>query len=100
MMSRGVAAWMMVAALLTLASPLTAAPPAAERKVAATDKVNINTAEAAELMTLDGIGPKVAEKILEYRRLHGPFQRPEDLRKVQGVGRGLFERNRERIVVK
>jgi competence protein ComEA len=92
---------MMAVAWLSVAPSVEAASPSAERKAAAADgKVNINTAEAAELMTLDGIGPKVAEKILEYRRLHGPFQRPEDLRKVQGVGRGLFERNRERIVVK
>jgi len=62
--------------------------------------VNINTADVKSLMTLDGVGRKVAEKIVEYRQAHGPFAKPEDVRKVEGIGGGLFERNRERIVVK
>jgi len=52
------------------------------------------------LMTLDGVGRKVAEKIVEYREAHGPFKKPDDVRKVDGIGGGLWERNRERIVVK
>jgi competence protein ComEA len=62
-------------------------------------KVNINTAGVKELMTLGGIGRKVAEKIIEYRQAHGPFQRAEDVRKVEGIGRGLWQRNRDRMVV-
>jgi competence protein ComEA len=68
--------------------------------VTAGDRVDINTADVAALMTLGGIGRKVAERIVEYRQARGPFQKPEDLRKVEGVGRGLWERNRERIIVK
>ena len=64
------------------------------------EAVNINTATVKDLMTLDGIGHKVAEKIVEYREAHGPFKKPEEVRKVQGVGAGLWERNRDRIVVK
>jgi competence protein ComEA len=64
------------------------------------DKVNINTAGVQELMTLAGIGRSVAEKIVQYREAHGSFTKPEELRRVQGVGVGLWERNRERIVVK
>jgi competence protein ComEA len=64
------------------------------------DKVNINTATAKELQTLDGVGHTVAERIVHYREEHGPFKRAEDLRKVEGIGAGLWERNRERIVVK
>jgi competence protein ComEA len=63
-------------------------------------KVNINTASAKELATLSGIGPRVAERIVEYRESHGPFKKPEDLRKVEGVGKALWERNRERVVIK
>ena len=63
-------------------------------------KVNINTATAKELQTLDGVGHTVAERIVHYREEHGPFKRAEDLRKVEGIGAGLWERNRERIVVK
>ena len=62
--------------------------------------VNINTASVKELMKLDGVGRQVAEKIVEYRDAHGPFKKPEELRKVEGVGSGLWERNRTRIVVK
>ena len=63
-------------------------------------KVNINTAGVKELTTLSGIGPKVAERIVAYREAHGPFKKPEDLRKVEGVGKALVERNRERVVTK
>jgi competence protein ComEA len=63
-------------------------------------KVNINTASAKELMTLNGIGAKVAERIVAYRDTNGPFKKAEDLKKVEGIGKGLWERNRERIVTK
>lgn len=63
-------------------------------------KVNINTAGVKELATLDGIRPKVAERIVAYREAHGPFKKAEDLRKVEGVGKAVFERNRERVVTK
>ena len=64
------------------------------------DKVNINTANVKELMKLSGVGRSVAERIVQYRDAHGPFKKPEELRKVEGVGAGLWERNRERIVVR
>ena len=65
-----------------------------------TGKVNINTADVKQLMTLTGVGRKVAENIVEYRDTHGPFKKADDLRKVEGVGTGLWEKNRERIVTK
>lgn len=64
------------------------------------DKVNINTADVKELMTLTGVGRKVAEKIVEYRDNHGPFKKADELRKVDGVGNGVWEKNRERVVTK
>jgi competence protein ComEA len=63
-------------------------------------KININTAGVKELMTLTGVGRSLAEKIVKYRDEHGLFKKPADLRKVEGVGGGLWEKNRERIVVK
>ena len=51
-------------------------------------------------MKLEGVGRRVAEKIVEYRDTHGPFKKAEELRKVEGVGNGLWERNRTRIVIK
>ena len=74
--------------------------PEVRPSAAAVDKVNINTADVKELMTLDGVGRKLAEKIVEFRKVHGAFTKPEQLRKVEGVGAGLWERNRERVVVK
>jgi competence protein ComEA len=63
-------------------------------------KVNINTASVKELMTLEGVGKKVADKIVEYRGAHGAFKRAADVRKVEGLGDALWERNKDRIVVK
>jgi competence ComEA-like helix-hairpin-helix protein len=63
-------------------------------------KVNINTADVKQLMTLTGVGRKVAENIVEYRDTHGPFKKVDELKKVDGVGTGLWEKNRDRIVTK
>ena len=41
-------------------------------------KININTATAGELMRLDGVGPKYASRIIEYREKYGPFKTPEE----------------------
>ncbi|QDY83419.1 helix-hairpin-helix domain-containing protein [Paenibacillus polymyxa] len=49
-------------------------------------KVNINTATAAELMELPGVGAKKAEAILNYRNQHGLFKRVNDLDHVKGIG--------------
>lgn len=79
-------------------------PPPAPRDgqappTSASARVNINTADVKTLMTLDGVGRRVAERIVEYRQAHGPFKRPEEIRRVEGIGAGLWERNRARIVV-
>jgi competence protein ComEA len=68
--------------------------------VGADAKVNINTADARELATLEGVAAKVAQRIVTYRDINGPFRRAEDLRKVEGVSKGVVERNRDRIVVR
>lgn len=74
--------------------------PESQAEAPAGPAVNINTAGVKELMKLEGVGRQVAEKIVAYRDAHGPFKKPEELRKVEGVGSGLWERNRTRIVVK
>jgi len=48
-------------------------------------KININTASASDLEAIRGIGPKTAEKIVEYRQEHGRFKRVEDIMKVNGI---------------
>lgn len=62
-------------------------------------KVNINTAPAGELTTLNGVGDALAGRILEYRKANGPFQRPEDIQKVKGIGPAIWDRNKDRITV-
>lgn len=63
-------------------------------------KVNINTATLEELISLDGVGEKMGTKIVAFREANGPFQKPEDLMMVKGIGQKLFDKNRDRIVVK
>lgn len=74
-------------------------PAGAMSKEAAKDgKVNINTATVEELKTLKGVGEKKAEAIIEYRKKNGSFKTKEDLMKVRGIGKKLFESFQERIV--
>nr|NJM01505.1 helix-hairpin-helix domain-containing protein [Desulfobacula sp.] len=63
------------------------------------EKININTASQQELMKLKHVGEKLAEKIIEYRKTN-PFQVPEDIMKVQGVGEKIFNANKDIIIVK
>lgn len=63
------------------------------------DKININTATKEELMTLSGIGASKAESILKYRQEHGNFQSIEDLKKIEGIKDGVFNKIKDDITV-
>ena len=80
--------------------PSASAETARAASTAGSEKVNINTADAKALASLTGVSRGLAEKIVKYRDEHGPFRKPEDLRRVDGVGNGVLEKNRERISVK
>jgi len=90
----------LLAVVAPVPSPAVAETVSASTTVGAAEKVNINTADVKALMTLTGVGHSLAEKIVKYRDEHGHFKKPNDLRKVDGVGEALWEKNRERIVVK
>lgn len=62
-------------------------------------KVNINTASVSELESLPGIGPALAQRIVDYRQSAGSFQRLEDIKKVRGIGDGIFAQIKELITV-
>ena len=51
-------------------------------------KININSADAAQLETLDGVGPATAKAIVEWREANGPFRSVEQLMEVRGIGPG------------
>ncbi len=62
--------------------------------------VNINRADAAELMTLPGIGASKADSIISYREENGGFSSIEDIMNVEGIKEGVFNRIKEHIKVK
>ena len=63
-------------------------------------KVNINTADARLLDTLDGIGQVTAERIITHRTKNGNFEVIEDIMKVEGIGEKTFDAIKEDIIVK
>lgn len=63
------------------------------------ERININTASVGELATLQGVGAKTAQAIVDYREMFGRFERVDDLTKVKGIGQKTLEKNRHRLVV-
>lgn len=63
------------------------------------ETVNINTADATALDSLDGIGEKKAEAIVAYRTEHGEFKTLEDLKEVSGIGDKLFDKIKDQIAL-
>jgi competence protein ComEA len=89
--------------LLIATSPLAAQSPTTSRDARTTAPaaamINLNTATAAELEMLPGIGPKVAARIVEYRQKKGPFKKIEELMNVQGIGEKSFLKLRAQLTV-
>jgi len=77
------------------------APKAAVRKTKAlaSEKVNLNTATAEQLSALPRIGPKVAQRIVEYRTAHKAFKSVDELRNVKGVGPKVLEGIRPHVTL-
>jgi competence protein ComEA len=97
---RGVACAAMVMSILVAlaaASPLAAAqaPP----EVPPAQPVDLNTADAAALTKVPGIGPATAQRIVEWREQNGPFRQVEDLMKVKGIGEKSLEKLRPYLKV-
>ncbi len=84
------------------ATPASPAPPAGMplQRTERTLSVNINTAGREELLRLPGIGPAYADRILRYRREHGPFARVNDLDAVRGIGPKTLARLRPYVRVR
>ena len=69
------------------------------KKVIPRGPININRASAKEFDGLAGIGPVIAKRIVEYRRVNGPFMTIDDLQKVSGIGSAKFEEFKSKVSV-
>lgn len=63
------------------------------------NKININTATKDELETLPGIGPKTAQKIIDYRKENGPFKSIEEIMNVKGIKQKKFNKIKDLITI-
>jgi competence protein ComEA len=77
-----------------MAATQTDKEPAAETTKEVAAKININTADVAELTQIPGIGPKTAEAIVAFRKDNGQFKTLEDLVEVKGIGPKKLEKIR------
>ena len=73
--------------------------PARATTAVAGAPVNLNSATAAQLEALPGIGRATAERIIEYRQKNGNFKKPEDLMNVRGIGEKSFLKLKPLITV-
>ncbi|MSR82528.1 MAG: helix-hairpin-helix domain-containing protein [Candidatus Latescibacteria bacterium] len=81
------------------APPVPAGPVTGPPAAPAAGPVQLNSATAAQLLQLPGIGPKTAARILSYRQEHGSFKTIADLVQVPGIGPRTLERLRTLVVV-
>jgi competence protein ComEA len=93
----------LVAALAGSASSVCAqpakAPAASKARATASAPVNLNSATAAQLQTLPGIGASAAQRILDYRQKNGSFKKIEELMNVKGIGEKSFLKLKPLITV-
>lgn len=74
----------------TARTPTAQAPPG---------KININTATLEQLDTLPGIGPAIAQRIIDYRTQNGDFKKIDDLKKVRGIGDAMFDQIKDLVTL-
>lgn len=63
------------------------------------DKVNINSADVNKLQEIEGIGPSMANRIIEYRKTNGRFKKLDELKNVSGIGEKRFESMKNSITI-
>ena len=93
-------ALVLAAALVLFGSFTVEAQRATKPPVAAsTETINLNSATAAQIASLPGIGLKTAELVVQYRQKNGPFKKIEEIMNVRGVGEKSFLRIKDRLTV-
>ena len=75
-----------IAMQVPVTSPVTKVPP-----VKAASKVNLNRASADELQVLPGIGPVLAQRMVDWRKAHGRYRTVDDLQEVKRIGKKRLE---------
>jgi competence protein ComEA len=79
--------------------PCDAAPSGSKGALPSGERIDINRANAEQLVVIPGIGKVMAERIVQFRDKHGRFSRVEDLLKVKGIGEKSLEKLRPYIKV-
>lgn len=99
-MTRHLVAGALALAIITLLPAGTLAQQNASSQAApASSPVNLNTATAADLEKLPGVGPATAARIIEYRQKNGNFKKSEELMNVQGIGEKTFLKLKSLVTV-
>jgi len=73
-------------------------PGSVKRKIR-TGPINLNRATKSQLDTLDGIGPVIAQRIIDFRKVNGPFLTIDDIQRVSGIGTAKFAQIKSKIQV-
>ncbi|OGW66372.1 MAG: hypothetical protein A3H49_05530 [Nitrospirae bacterium RIFCSPLOWO2_02_FULL_62_14] len=81
------------------AVPAPVQPVATVSPAKAESKIDINRASADELQVLPGVGPVLAQRMVEWRKAHGRYRTVEDLQGVKGIGKKRMEQLRSLITV-
>jgi competence protein ComEA len=97
--SRGRIAWALGCALLYAASAFAATEAGSAKTTGPTSPVDLNQASLEELTAVPGIGPTTAQRIVDWRTEHGPFESVDDLLKIKGIGEKSVEKLRPYVKV-
>lgn len=71
--------------------------PATGSDTTGSGKINLNSATVEQLDALPGIGPAIAQRIVDYRQANGAFTAPEDIMNVRGIGQATYEKLQDLI---